>query len=249
VLPYDDSDESEGGFDDHDSDFENELDPEEEEELDLTEDILLFEDNEVDSESDDGSFVDIDEYLQELTLKEPGPPPPAKIPDISTKTRDLKSRGYFDNGTRIQALTLLQMKAPAWQILQKTGMTKSTLYRTWDKAIKRGWNPDAPDPNPVLLHHVIDAPKSGRPPLSQEICDEVLRVVTRNSTTRMYSCQAIADEVSKNLEKEDIISASTVYRVLKKNGYDSYKPTVKPGLTKTMKEIRYQWCLEHRDTD
>jgi hypothetical protein len=106
MLLYDDSDESEGGFNDYDSDFENELDLEEEE-LDLTEDILLFEDNDVDSESDDSSFIDINEYLQELTLKEPELLPPAKIPDILIKTRDLKSRGYFDNSTRIQALTLL----------------------------------------------------------------------------------------------------------------------------------------------
>jgi hypothetical protein len=55
----------------------------------------------------------------------------------------------------------------------------------------------------------------------------------------MYSCQAIVDKVSKNLEKEDIISISTVYQVLKKNRYGSYKLTVKPGLTKTIKEIRY----------
>jgi hypothetical protein len=63
VLPYDDSNESEGGFDDHDSDFENELDLEEEEELELIEDILLFKDNDVNFESDNGSFVDIDKYL------------------------------------------------------------------------------------------------------------------------------------------------------------------------------------------
>jgi len=47
----------------------------------------------------------------------------------------------------------------------------------------------------------------------------------------MYSCQKIADVVSENLEKEDIISRSTVYRVLKRNGYSNFKPTIKPGLT------------------
>jgi hypothetical protein len=91
VLLYDDSNELEGGFDDYNSDFENEVDLEEEEELKLTEDILLFKDNDVNSESDNGSFIDINEYLQELTLKEPKPLPPAKIPSMSTKTRDLKS--------------------------------------------------------------------------------------------------------------------------------------------------------------
>jgi hypothetical protein len=101
VLLYDDSNELEGGFDDYDSDFENELDLEEEEELELIEDILLFKDNDVNFEFDDGSFVDIDEYLQELTLKEPELLPLAKIPNILIKTCDLKSRGYFDNGTCI----------------------------------------------------------------------------------------------------------------------------------------------------
>ena len=89
------------------------------------------------------------------------------------------------------------------------------------------------------MDHVIDAPRSGKPPLSQEICDEVIKVVTKNSTTRMYSCQQIANVVSKNLGKDDIISASTVYHVLKKNGYRTYKPTIKPGLTKAIKEARY----------
>jgi hypothetical protein len=55
----------------------------------------------------------------------------------------------------------------------------------------------------------------------------------------MYSCQQIADIVSKNLRKQDIISISTVYHVLKRNGYGTYKPTIKPGLTKTIKEAHY----------
>jgi len=97
------------------------------------------------------------------------------------------------------------------------------------------------------MNYVTDTPRSGRPPLSQEICDEVIKVVTKNSTSRMYSCQKIADVVSKNLGKDDIISASTVYCVLKKNGYGTYKPTVKPGLIKTIKEARYAWCLAHKD--
>ena len=77
----------------------------------------------------------------------------------------------------------------------------------------------------------------------------MIKVVIKNSTTRMYSCQNIADIVSENLGKDDIISASTVYRVLKKNDYGTYKPTVKPRLTKAMKEARYAWCLAHKDID
>jgi hypothetical protein len=47
----------------------------------------------------------------------------------------------------------------------------------------------------------------------------------------MYSCLRITEEVSKNLGKEDIVSASSVYQILKKNRYGNYKPIVKPGLT------------------
>jgi hypothetical protein len=68
----------------------------------------------------------------------------------------------------------------------------------------------------------------------------------------MYFCQRIADKVSKNLrknEKEEIVSASTVYCILKKNGYGSYKPTIKPGLTQTMKDTRLAWCITHKDID
>jgi hypothetical protein len=47
----------------------------------------------------------------------------------------------------------------------------------------------------------------------------------------MYSCLWISEEVGKRLRKEDIVSASIVYRILKKNRYRNYKPTVKLGLT------------------
>jgi hypothetical protein len=102
---------------------------------------------------------------------------------------------------------------------------------------------------PILLDYMTNAPRLGRPPLLQEIYDKVLKVVTKNSSIRIYSCQRITDVVSENLGKEYIILVSTVYYVLKKNSYRTYKPTVKPGLTKTMKEARYIWCLVHKDID
>jgi hypothetical protein len=111
VLPFDESDDEEG----HDSDFENsfELEGEDELDLDLDEEILLFEDDpDLDSEPEEGtSFIDIEEYLAEIALIEPPELPPAKILDIPSQplVSGAKSRGgYYDNGTRIQALTLLQ---------------------------------------------------------------------------------------------------------------------------------------------
>jgi hypothetical protein len=111
VLPFDESDDEEG----HDSDFENSLEPEVEDDFDLDEEILLFDDDDpdLDSEPEEGtSFIDIEEYLAEMALTEPPELPPAKIPNIPSKplVSGAKSRGYHDNGTRIQALTLLQQK-------------------------------------------------------------------------------------------------------------------------------------------
>ena len=65
----------------------------------------------------------------------------------------------------------------------------------------------------------------------------------------MYSCQTIADVVSMNLGKEDIVSVSLVYHILKKNGYGSYKLTIKSGLTQTMKDAWYEWCLAYKDVN
>jgi Transposase/Homeodomain-like domain len=247
VLPFDDSNDEEG----HDSDFENSFELEVEDELDLDKEILLFEDDDpdLDSKPEEGtSFIDIEEYLAEMALIEPPKLPPAKIPILAPNRPpppSSKSRAIYDIGTRIQALTLLQEQKPVWQIAQICRMDETTVRRIRKRAIERGW--DEENKALILMDHVTDAPRSGRPPLSQEICDEVIKVVTKNSTTRMYSCQNIADVVSENLGKDDIISASTVYRVLKKNGYGTYKPTVKPGLTKAMKEARYTWCLAHKD--
>ena len=98
---------------------------------------------------------------------------------------------------------------PVWKIVQITQIDDSTVRRIRRRAISRGW--DKENKGLILLDHVTDALRSGRPPFSQEICDEVLKVVTKNSITRMYSCQKIADVVSENLRKEDIISVSTVY--------------------------------------
>ena len=64
-------------------------------------------------------------------------------------------------------------------------MDESTVRRIRKRAIKRGW--DEENKAPILMDYVRDAPRSGRPPLSQEICDEVIKVVARNSTSRIYS--------------------------------------------------------------
>jgi hypothetical protein len=113
MLPFDNSDEEDG----YDSDFENTYEPKEEAELDLNKEILLFKDDNLDSDSklEEGtSFVNIEEYLAEMALVEPPELPPAKIP-ILTSDRPVptsKLRVLPNNGIKIQALTLLQEQMP-----------------------------------------------------------------------------------------------------------------------------------------
>jgi hypothetical protein len=58
------------------------------------------------------------------------------------------------------------------------------------------------------------------------------------------STLTITEKISENLrgkkdpENLDILSASSIYKILSKNSYGDYKYTVKPSLTKTMKKAR-----------
>ena len=157
------------------------------------------------------------------------PPPPEKP----------KSKAMHTIGARISALLLWYHKHNTDEIKAITGIGKSTLSRLKDRALSRGWTEGAvPE-----TWHVEDAPRSGRPSIKAETVELIIQTVTKNSTTRQWSCARIAAEVSKT-EGAETVSPSTVYRTLRSEGYGVYKRTIKPGLTKEMKERRLKWCKE-----
>ena len=90
-----------------------------------------------------------------------------------------------------------------------------------------------------------DLPRSGRPRVSTYITVAILTILTRNSTTCGYSCRRIAQEVSSHLPGVQFVLASTVYLILKAEGYGSYKRIVKPGLNQENKDKRLAWCIAH----
>jgi hypothetical protein len=108
MLPFDDSNKENG----YNSDFKNIYKLKEETELDLNKEILLFKDNNLDPDSEleeRTSFINIKEYLAEITLIKPLELSLIKIPVLlfNYPTLILKSRALSNNKTKIQALTLL----------------------------------------------------------------------------------------------------------------------------------------------
>lgn len=148
----------------------------------------------------------------------------------------------LDDGTKIQALTLSYAGVPVIEISKITGISRSQIYKLRTKAEERGYNAIV---NPILrLEHVVDAPRSGRPKeMTEEKTAELVSLVSKTRDTREYSLEEIALVMHT--------SSSTIHRVLKKLGYNKYKPTMKPGLTEAMKTARFlfaksveNWTLE-----
>jgi transposase len=96
----------------------------------------------------------------------------------------------FDAGTRIQALSLLQVKTPIEDIIKRTGFTKSTIYRIQKIAKDRGYDPSKD--TTLYLTYVEDAPRVGRPKkITLEVEEEVIKTISKNSTTHTLSTQQI----------------------------------------------------------
>lgn len=156
---------------------------------------------------------------------------------------EVTRQSRHDVGTRLQALCLLENKIPITEIISITGISKPSIYSIRKTAIARGYNPQ--ESRKLLIAYVTDAPRSGRPPkATTEVKEQVKQTITKNSTSRQMSTQAIANKV---LETSVHISAKTVWNILHLLGYSACKPTYKPGLTHEAKAARLRWCIEHKD--
>ncbi len=149
-----------------------------------------------------------------------------------------------DPGVRIQALCMLENGIPMDKITHDTGYHRRTVFKIQQKARARGF--DSSKDSRILLAYVEDAPRSGRPKkTTPEVEEEVIKAISKNSTSRQLSTQAIANMISPLVRGG--ISARSVHRILRRRGYKPSKPTRKPGLTADNKTKRLKWCLDHRD--
>lgn len=144
-------------------------------------------------------------------------------------------------GSRISTLTKSDKGTPPNfdVILTKTGVSKSSYYKLRTKAISRGWIPGLV----VKVEYIDDTPRTGRPKISITIALFIIEIMTKNSTTRGWSCARIVAEVTGTPGRQPV-SASTIYKVLSEHGYGVFKRTVKPGLTDEAKKARLTWYLE-----
>lgn len=143
----------------------------------------------------------------------------------------------IDVGVRVQALALLEVGYTPAQIEVFIGVKKSAVHRFRRIAIERGYKPE--ESKKILLEYLVDAPRSGRPKVTQAIEESIVSAITKNSTTRSLTGQALGLKFG--------VSARTIQRVLKRQGFRKVKPTVKPGLTIAMIEARYQFALRYKD--
>jgi transposase len=143
-------------------------------------------------------------------------------------------------GARIRAIYMLNEKQPWARITAVTGISKSRVYALAAVARERGWKQDTD--MIIEVNHVLNAPRTGRPHITVQAIQCVLKLMLQNSTTRGFSCATIAKEARKRGHE---IAPRTVWKVLRQAGYSQCKLTIKPGLNKENMKKRLDWCLAH----
>jgi len=131
------------------------------------------------------------------------------------------------------------------QVESITGLKRSTINTIYARAIERGFDPNLV-PLAIKDEYLQDAPRSGRPTKqTTAVKESLVQKVCRDRYGREKTAADLAGELSQELNFD--ISSTTVWRCLKKLGYRKTKPTMKPGLTRRMKDERLKWCNDHKD--
>ena len=179
-----------------------------------------------------------------------GFPPSKNYPTTTTTTTTTTQHNTMpsnpDTATRasIVALKALSGKTTR-EIALLTGLSISSINRIYARAIERGFDPNVL-PLIVRDEHVQDGARSGRPKkLTTEAAEMSLAKVHLDRYGREKTCADIAGELSS---EGFPVSATTIWRVLRKAGLRKAKPTRKPGLTQMEKE-RLEWCQAQADSE
>jgi hypothetical protein len=92
---------------------------------------------------------------------------------------------------------MLYERQPWPKIKDITSISQSKVYSLAAVAKERGWKPDI---DMILkVEHVLNAPRSSKPRVSNEVIACVLKLMLQNSTTRGFSCSTLAKEARKRV--------------------------------------------------
>ncbi|KAI2630004.1 hypothetical protein GGS21DRAFT_210448 [Xylaria nigripes] len=142
-----------------------------------------------------------------------------------------KRKPNHDNAVRAQAIAFKAQGYSVQQIFELTGIKSTTLYGLIKKAKERGWV----EGQPVLVAHVEDKPRPGRPSLIVgENAERVIEIVSRNGAAKGYSGPDIARELARtpgegSQASSSQVSVRTVERFLKRKGFRNVRRTAKTG--------------------
>ena len=88
-----------------------------------------------------------------------------------------------DAGTRVQALTMLQLKQLIKEITLKTSLNRTIIRRIEKRAWACGYTPETS--TKILLAYVEDVPRSGRPKkVTTKVEEKAIEAISKNSTIR-----------------------------------------------------------------
>jgi hypothetical protein len=163
------------------------------------------------------------------------------------------ARGGSETPISLRAI-IVYLKSPfggalsAEQVRQKLGSqapSRVHINRIYKAAIDRGFNPSGSE-FIIQDEFINDLPRSGRPTKQTEDNARcVIAKIQRDRYGREKNCADIAGDLERELNID--ISQTTIWRILRKHGYKKTKPTRKPGLSKSMKEVRLKFAQDHQD--
>jgi len=164
---------------------------------------------------------------------------PPRLQQPLTKEASVNNHGKrYTIAEKTQVLTFLSLNHSTRDIHNWIGVPPRQSLRILQKAKERGYNPE--ESKKVLHAYIEDGVRSGRPKeISSEAEQRVIESITSDRNTREQSSEVIAYSQG--------ISASSVQRILKQNGYHAVKPTRKPGLNVAQKRARLAFCISHQD--
>ena len=144
-----------------------------------------------------------------------------------------------DIGLRLQALAYAVAGMDFKMITEIIGISRAGIYRLQKKAKERGFDPEIS--KHLNVNCIADEPRRGRP--KKITAEKEAQIVKAIEESDRYG----REKAAWMLADDHNISATSMHRILIRNGFRLCKTTKKPGLSEDMKKRRLEFCLRYAD--